>query len=80
MHHSRCFEWPFVVLGDARGKLKTHGRYIVLPDYGKPGHRTINTLYNTLLHASGSPADDFGRLDPHLDRGMHQGPLAELLA
>lgn len=79
-HHSRCFEWPMVVLGNARGKLKTDGRYILLPDYGKAGHRTINTMYNTMLHASGAPADNFGRLDPHLDRAMHQGPLSELLA
>lgn len=79
-HHSRCFEWPVVVLGNARGKLRTDGRYVLLPDYGRPGHRTINTLYNTLLHAAGTPRDDFGRPDPHLDRAMHHGPLAELLA
>ena len=48
-HHSRCFEWPMVVLGNVRQKLNTAGRYIVLPDYGKPGHQTINTLYNSLL-------------------------------
>lgn len=79
-HHSRCFEWPMVVLGNARGKLKTDGRYILLPDYGKSGHRTINTMFNTLLHASGASTDNFGRLDPHLDRSMHQGALSELLA
>jgi hypothetical protein len=79
-HHSRCFEWPFVVLGNARGKLKTNGQCLVLPDYGKPGHRTINTLYNTLLHAANTPRDDdFGAPDPNLDAAMYRGPLEELL-
>jgi hypothetical protein len=79
-HHSRCFEWPMVVLGNCRGKLKTDGRYVMLPDYGKEGHRTINTLYNALLHASNNPRDDFGSADPNLDKEMYRGPLAELLA
>jgi hypothetical protein len=79
-HHSRCHEWPMVVIGNAGGKLKADGRCIVLPDYGRPGHRTINTLYNTLLHAAGTPVDDFAMLDPHLDKDMHRGPLSELLA
>lgn len=79
-HHSRCFEWPFVVLGNARGKLKTSGQYVVLPDYGRPGHRSINTLYNALLHAAGIGRDDFGSADPNLDQDMYRGPLAELLA
>jgi hypothetical protein len=78
-HHSRCFEWPFVVLGNARGKLKTNGQYVVLPDYGRPGHRTINTLYTALLHAAGTPRDDFGSPDPNLDTAMFRGPLPELL-
>jgi hypothetical protein len=79
-HHSRCFEWPMVVLGNVRGKLRTDGRYVVLPDYGRPGHRTINTLYNALLHAANLPGrDEFGSPDPNLDRDMYRGPLAELL-
>ena len=79
-HHSRCFEWPMVVLGNAGGRLRTDGRYVVLPDYGRPGHRTINTLYNTLLHAAGAPRDDFGKPDPNLDKAMFAGTLGELLA
>jgi hypothetical protein len=78
-HHSRCFEWPMVVLGNLRGRLRTDGRYIVLPDYGRPGHRTINTLYNALLHAAGRPRDDFGSPDPNLDPDMYRGPLGALL-
>lgn len=79
-HHSSCFEWPFVVLGDLNGKLRRGGRHVAYPDYGKPGHRTINALYNTLLHAAGRPRDDFGNLDPEIDEAMHRGPLDELLA
>jgi hypothetical protein len=80
-HHSRCFEWPFVVLGNARARLRTTGRYIVLPDYGRPGHRTINTLYNTLLHAAAlARRDEFGSPDPNLEPDMYRGPLSELLA
>lgn len=79
-HHSRCFEWPFVVLGNSRGRLRTTGQYMVLPDYGRPGHRTINTLYNSLLHAAGLPRDDFGSPDPNLDQEMYRGPLTQLLA
>ena len=79
-HHSRCFEWPFVLLGNAGGKLKSGGRYLEFPDYGRRGHRTINALYNTLLHAAGCPRDDFGHLDPNLDESMHRGTLDELWA
>ncbi len=78
-HHSRCFEWPMVVLGNARGKLRTDGRYLTLPNYGTAGHRTINTLYNALLHAAAKPRDDFGSPDPNLDEAMYRGTLAELL-
>jgi hypothetical protein len=79
-HHSTCYEWPFVLFGGPEARLQSGGRMIHYPDYGKPGHKTINTLYNTFLHAAGSPRDDFGRLDPNLDSGMHQGPLSEILA
>ena len=78
-HHSRCFEWPFVVLGNANGKLKA-GRYLQYPDYGSNGHRTINTIHNTMLHLAGIPHEKFGSLDPNLDKAMHQGPLNEMLA
>jgi hypothetical protein len=79
-HHARCWEWPFVVIGDGGGKLK-RGRYLEYPYYNLAGHRPINCLYNTLLHAAGAPRDDFGMADPMLDKDVEQtGPLAELLA
>jgi hypothetical protein len=77
-HHSRCWEWPMVVLGDLRGKLKT-GRYIDYPGYGQPGHRTIANMYVTLLHLAGSPRDNFGMADPGLKDFDQHGPLQELI-
>lgn len=64
-----------------RGKLRTNGQYLVFPNYGRAGHRTINTLYNALLHAADVPKrDDFGSPDPNLEEVMYRGPLAELLS
>ena len=79
-HHSLCYEWPMVILGHGGGRLKSGGRYLQYPDYGIPGHRTMNTMFNTLLHTAGAPRDDFGSLDPTIDVAMHRGPLAEILA
>ena len=79
-HHSRCWEWPFVILGNLGGKLKTNGRYLEYPAYGKKGHRTIGSLYATLLHAAGAPRDRFGLADPELKDLDMKGPLNELLA
>jgi len=78
-HHSKCMEWPMVVLGNARGKLKQGGQYVSYPDYGISGHRATSALYNTLLHAAGTPRDDFGSPDPNLDESMYRGTLGELL-
>lgn len=78
-HHSTCFEWPFVVIGNCNGKLRTSGQYVSFANYGRKGHRTINTLYNTLLHAAGAARDNFGVADPNLDAEMSRGPLGELL-
>lgn len=79
-HHSRCWEWPFVVIGNLNGRLKADGRYMVYPFYGRKGHRTMNNLYNTLLHAANNPTNDFGQEDPNLKDLDQAGPLSELLA
>ncbi|TWU54539.1 hypothetical protein Poly51_32580 [Rubripirellula tenax] len=79
-HHSRCYEWPMVVISGSRGGLKGGGRYLQYPDYGLDGHRTMNCLFNTLLHSAGTPRDDFGSIDPNIDEAMHRGPLQELLS
>ena len=78
-HHSRCWEWPFVMLGNAGGKLKS-GRYIDYPGYGQLGHRTTANLYTTFLNVAGSPAERFGMLDPNLKDLDQSGPLTELLS
>jgi hypothetical protein len=78
-HHSRCWEWPMVVLGNMGGRLKS-GRYIDYPGYGKPGHRTTANMYLTLLHLAGAPRDSFGIADAGLKDLNQHGPLDELLA
>ena len=78
-HHSRCWEWPMVVIGNVGGKLKT-GRYVDYPGYGHPGHRTTANMYVTLLHLAGSDRESFGVQDPGLKDLDQHGPLAELLA
>ena len=78
-HHSRCWEWPMVVLGNMGGKLKS-GRYIDYPGYGRNGHRTTANMYLTLLHLAGAMRDNFGTPDPNLKDLDQTGPLSELLA
>ena len=79
-HHSRCWEWPMVVLGDVGGRLKTRGRFLNYPKYGTAGHRTTAAFYTTLLHAAGAPRKTFGLADPSLKDLDQTGPLTELLA
>ena len=78
-HHSRCWEWPMVVLGNIGGKLKT-GRFVDYPAYGYKGHRTIANMYVTLLQIAGSSRTSFGVPDPGLKDFDQHGPLEELLA
>jgi hypothetical protein len=78
-HHSRCWEWPFVVVGNAGGKLRG-GRYIEYPYWGKPGHREIGNLYTTLLQTVGETRPYFGLHEPQLKGIGADGPLPELLA
>ncbi|MEM7263418.1 MAG: hypothetical protein AAF488_15620 [Planctomycetota bacterium] len=78
-HHSRCWEWPFVLLGDAGGRIQA-GRYVDYPGYAQLGHRTISNLYTTLLQLAGSREEHFGMLDPNLKDLDQTGALTELLA
>jgi len=78
-HHSRCWEWPMVVIGNMGGKLKT-GRYIDYPGYGQKGNRTIANMYTTLLNLAGDKRDTFGMADPGLKDFDQHGPLSEMLA
>ncbi len=78
-HHSRCWEWPMVVLGDLGGRLKS-GRYIDYPGYGQKNHRTTANLYVTLMQLAGSQRTSFGVQDPGLKDIDQHGPLEELLS
>jgi len=78
-HHSRCWEWPMVVIGNMGGELKT-GRYVDYPGYGRKNHRTTANMYLTLLHLAGAKRDQFGVADPNLKDIDQTGPLIELLA
>lgn len=77
-HHSTGKDWAYVLLGDLGGKLK-RGQYIDYPLVGKPGNRSINALYCTLLHAAGLPRDHFN-LEGVLKNIDVSGPLSEVLA
>lgn len=78
-HHSRCWEWPMILIGGMNGKLKT-GRYVDYPGYGNMGHRTTANMYVTLLQLAGSQRTSFGVPDPNLKDFDQHGPLDELLA
>lgn len=73
--HTAGTNWPFILLGNCSGRLKT-GQYMNLA-----GQRPINDLYTTLLHAVGAPSDRF-----NMDKktaGVHgskAGPIEELMA
>lgn len=79
-HHSRCWDWPMLVLGDLGGRLRTRGRFLCFPKYGAAGHRTIANFHLTLLHAAGAPRERFGLSDPGLRDLDTRGPIPELLA
>ena len=62
-HHSHGTEWPFVILAGNNTKLNLQRRYIRLPRYGQPGHKTLGNWYTTILNAYGNSIDHFGALD-----------------
>ena len=81
-HHSHGTEFPFVVIAGDNAKLELGRRYIRLPNYGQPGHKTLGNWYTTLLNAYGNPVEHYGALDTGLDKfGIDQkGPIARFLA
>lgn len=79
-HHASNTEWPFVILGNAGGRLRTGGRYVQYAAKGVEGHHTIANWWMTLLHAIGKPTDDFGQKDADVPGTAQRGPLAELIA
>jgi hypothetical protein len=79
-HHPTYNQWPVVLLGNLGGKLKTNGRYLEYPRYGAQGHKTIGTLYHSLLQAVGDKREKFGNVDLALDKDATHGPLSDILA
>lgn len=78
-HHSRCWEWPCVLIGHLGGRLKC-GRYMEWPPHGANGHRHIGNLYTTFLQAVGDSRESFGQPDPLLAQDVDErGPLSQLL-
>ncbi len=78
VQHSTGHLWPFVLIGDLGGRLKT-GQFVRYPVSPKPNSRTVNALWCTLLHAAGTPRDHFN-LDGSLKGLDAPGPLPELMA
>lgn len=81
-HHSNGSEWPFVVMAGDNTPLNIGRRYIRLPQYGDPGHKTLGNWYTTILNAYGNPIDHYGAADTALDKfGIDQkGAIKQLLA
>ena len=73
--HTAGADWPFILLGNCGGRLKT-GRYTKIEN-GRP----VNDLYTTLLHAIGAPRDRFN-VDNSTARRVASkvGPIEELMA
>jgi hypothetical protein len=89
--HTGGENWPFVLLGNLGGRLKT-GRYVAYPmkERGSKGewnyhgsaatsNPTINALYCTLLHAAGAPRQHFNLTGSNKEDPDQHGPLKELL-
>lgn len=75
--HSTGHLWPFVLIGNLGGRLKT-GQIVRYPIAPKPNSRTINALWCTLLNAAGEQRDHFN-LEGGLKGIDTLGPLPELL-
>lgn len=81
-HHSQGTEYPFIVLAGKNARLNLGRRYIRLPGYGQPGHKTLGNFYTTLLNAYGNGISHFGDHDTGLSKfGIDQtGPIKSFLA
>ena len=78
-HHSIGTEVPFLILAGQNVKLNmARRRYIRLPNYDEPGHKTLGNWYTTILNAYGNPIPHYGDLDVGLR--IHQtGAIKQFL-
>jgi hypothetical protein len=77
-HHSKGTEWPFIVLAGDNACLDISRRYIRLPSYGEPGHKTLGNWYTTLLNGYGNNINHYGAMDVGLTI-QQQGPIPQFL-
>lgn len=77
-HHSIGTEVPFVILAGDRARLNLGSRYIRLPNYDEPGHKTLGNWYTTILNAYGNPVKHYGDLDVGL-KIEQTGPIRQLM-
>lgn len=89
--HSHGENWPYVLLGNLGGRIKTN-QLVLYPmregvystgkriANGAAENPTINALYNTILHAVGDPREQFNLVGANKDNPAQRGPLKELLA
>lgn len=81
-HHSHGTEFPFVVVAGENCKLNLGRRYVRLPNYGEPGHKTLGNWYTTILNAHGNSIDHFGDIDTGLTKYLanQKGPIESFLS
>ena len=81
-HHGQLNQWPLITIGGCSGKLKLPGNYIQVPEYGKPGHKTLGNWWTTVLNAYGDPIKHYGNLDLTLKQNgfAQEGPISEFIA
>ena len=77
-HHSKGTEWPFVVLSGSNARLDIARRYIRLPGYNQPGHKTLGNWYTTILNAYGNSINHYGALDVALTIDQ-KGPIEQFI-
>jgi hypothetical protein len=79
-HHSIGSEVPFLILAGDNVRLSmARRRYIRLPNYNEPGHKTLGNWFTTILNAYGNPIKHYGDFDVALKIDQ-AGPIRQFLA
>lgn len=79
-HHSTGIEVPFLILAGDKVKLSmARRRYIRLPSYNEPGHKTLGNWYTTILNAYGNPIKHYGDFDVAL-KVDQEGAIKQFLS
>jgi len=78
-HHSHGTEVPFLIVAGDNAKLNFLGRYVRLPNYSEPGHKTLGNFYTTLLNGYGNPIKHYGDFDVGLKIDQ-AGPIRGLFS